>query len=668
MKFPFRKGAPVETVPDGAVPYESLPAEAAPDEVLPTEATAADQAAVDMPAAMAVQSRASRHEPDPTEPDSASALPADPVSDEDRPADVGDLGARRPRFRAIRTVLAWLRPGRKFERYAWLPVGVALAAIVVLVSVYSQTVQSSDQALVLMGFDSDRAQLITALIIAAVGAVVVTLVVNRVGFATLLGLGSLAVLFTQTFVAETQNALAATGALGAFDPVGWLLTLLTLVVIGVVISWAVAIVAAAVRPGLVSSLLALCQILGFALLIVGSIVSRVGARLLRRPAAWGLALRELANAHRPSLRLARRPVAAALVIVLLAATIPAFADMVNLTPDALMLGGNNQGGGLVHDVSFPAESQVARASGTPSPSPMASSSASAGPASSSPSPTPSITAAPGTKPWLAWKPSGAGRVDKVLMLAPWRGGTATNSEIDVYTPPGYVGSGQRTYPVIYEAPTGLDLWGKGTGVISALDTLIDSGQMPASIVVFIDSGGAPYGDTECADMYDGSQWFESYITNTIPTWVETHYDAIPDPKARAIMGMSMGGFCAAMLALRHPDVFGISISFSGYYTAGAGGPASMKPFGTNLDDFSPALLAPARAAEDASKLYFIIVVNPYQSFYGPHATNFEKILLDNGYKYLSINSDYTHGWGQVRNETPPAMKAWGSQLVLNGIW
>jgi S-formylglutathione hydrolase FrmB len=360
----------------------------------------------------------------------------------------------------------------------------------------------------------------------------------------------------------------------------------------------------------------------------------------------------------------RRPVAALLVVVLLAVTVPVFGDMVNLSPDALMLQGDNQGGGLVHSVSFPAVSPIAQATATPSPTPSPSS----GPLLPTPSPTPSLTAAPGTKPWLDWKPSGSGLVTTVDMLAPWTGGTKSTSQIDIYTPPGYQGSGDRPYPVIYEAPTGLPLWGKGTGIISALDTLIDSGEMPAAIVVFIDSSGAPYGDTECADMYDGSQWFESYITNTVVNWVEERYNVIHDPKARAIMGMSAGGFCAAMLALRHPDVFGVSISFSGYFTSGAGGPSSAKPFGSSLDAHSPALLAPKLAAEAVLKPYFIIVANPYQDFYGPHATNFEKILQTNGYRYYAINSVYTHGWPQVRYETPPALVAWGAQLVNSGIW
>jgi enterochelin esterase-like enzyme len=504
------------------------------------------------------------------------------------------------------------------------------------VSVFSGGVESTDSTLVLMGFDPDRAQLITALIVAAIAAAAVGLLSDRTDFATMLGTYSLVALFGQTFVIETQNALASTGAVGSFDLGGWVLTLITLLVIGLLVSWAGATLAIAVRPGLLAS---------------------------------ALAVRDIAKARRPSRRLARRPLAALLVAALLVVTVPAFGDMVNVSPDVLMFNGEH-GPGLVPGNSIPEISPIAQASATPSPTPGASSSSSGAMVSPSPSPTPVTTAAPGTRPWLAWKPSGTGSVHVISMAAPWVGGSKSTSDISVYTPPGYDPAGTRRYPVLYEAPTGLPLWGKGTNVIGALDILIDSGDVPASIVAFIDSSGGPYGDTQCADSYDGRQWFESYISTTAVNYVDQHYLTISDPRARGIMGMSAGGFCAAMLALRHPDIFSISISFSGYYWAGAAGTSSALPFGgaAGLKSHSPALLAAEIPGADRSKLYFVVIADAAQQFYGPQAAAFEKILKADGYKYLAVNSPDTHGWPQVRYETPGALRAWAARLVINGIW
>ncbi|MFI5258195.1 MAG: alpha/beta hydrolase [Candidatus Limnocylindrales bacterium] len=546
--------------------------------------------------------------------------------------------AGRVKATAVPAALAGVpRPGVRFEKHAWIPAGVAIAAAVVLGSILSATVQSTDAALVLMGFDPDRAQLITSLIIAAIASAAVTVVVNRIAFATLLGAGSVVALFTQTFVTETQNALGATGALGSFDLIGWVLTLVTLAMIAVIASWAGATIAAAVRPSLIAS---------------------------------GVALREIVRTRRPSRQLARRPIAAALVLVLLVVTVPAFGDMVNLSPDALMLAGS-QYQGLAPGNSIPNVSPVTEltASPTPTSTPTTSASSTATTSASAPA-TPFKAAKPGTKPWLAWKPTGIGHLTMVNLPAPWVGGTKSTSEIDIYTPPGYDNYADRLYPVLYEAPTGIALWDKGTHVLSALDDLIDSGQMPATIVVFIDSLGAPYGDTQCADAMNASQWFEQYISTTVPNWVDSRYKTIKDPRARGIMGMSAGGFCATMLEMRHPDVFGISISFSGYFWAGAAGTSSALPFGNaeGINSHSPAVLAPQIPAKERPRMYFDVIACMGQKFYGPEAQSFEKILKANGFPYLAVSSPYTHGWSQVRYETPGAMADWGARLVINGIW
>jgi len=215
-------------------------------------------------------------------------------------------------------------------------------------------------------------------------------------------------------------------------------------------------------------------------------------------------------------------------------------------------------------------------------------------------------------------------------------------------------------------------------VVSTLDTMIDSGEMPATIVVFIDSLGSPYGDTQCADMYDGSQWFETYISKTVVEVLDRDFRTIADSRARGIMGMSAGGFCAPMLTLRHPDVFSISISFSGYFTAGASGPTGQKPFGdaAGIQSHSPVVLAAQVPDVYRSSLYFVVIACqsqalgscPKQEFYASHAYNFEKVLKADGFSYLNVSSPWTHGWGQVRNETPGALRAWGARLVVNGIW
>jgi enterochelin esterase-like enzyme len=251
------------------------------------------------------------------------------------------------------------------------------------------------------------------------------------------------------------------------------------------------------------------------------------------------------------------------------------------------------------------------------------------------------------------------------MQAPWvNGGSA---DIVIYTPPGYSTSG-LDYPVIYEAPTNYSLW--GTAVNTQLDYLIDNGDIPATIMVFISDVGAPFVPSECIDMYNGRQMMETYISKTVVNWVDDHYRTILDARARAIMGFSAGGFCAAMLALRHPDVFNTSIEFSGYFQAGSAGVNSTRPYRDQADmnAHSPDLLAEKLPGSDVMRLYFIVVSAPGTDFIGAQAAYFDKILKTYGFKFKEVDSIYPHGWTEVREETPGTLREWAAQMVRSGIW
>jgi enterochelin esterase-like enzyme len=49
--------------------------------------------------------------------------------------------------------------------------------------------------------------------------------------------------------------------------------------------------------------------------------------------------------------------------------------------------------------------------------------------------------------------------------------------------------------------------------------------------------------------------------------VDQEYRTLAGPHHRVIAGLSDGGYGAANIALRHPDIFGMAISLSGYFKA-----------------------------------------------------------------------------------------------------
>ena len=413
---------------------------------------------------------------------------------------------------------------------------------------------------------------------------------------------------------------------GTFDPIGWLMTLATLATMGWIVGWAGAALAQSLRPGLIEI---------------------------------GQTIREAVRARHLDSSLMRRPLAAGLVLILLMVTMPVFGDMVNYTPDSRMLHGGAPPVGLVPVDQSAAPSTVAD---------LPSASSSTGAASPAPSSSRSPSPVPADRPWLAWRPSGSGAVNLEHLPAPWRGGSTT-AGVGIYTPPGYEAGGGRRYPVLYEAPNTYAAWDAAVNVRVVLDTLIDNGSIPAMIVVFVDAQGGPYPDSECANSVDGREWMDTFISKTVVSYVDTHYMTINGAAGRGVIGFSQGGYCAAVLALRHPSVFGTSIPISGYFRAGQGDSTSALPFGSSapaLKAASPISIAPTLPAAARASLFFVVISSPTQPFYGAAATAFERVIDTNGYTYVVQNAKVPHGWVQVREQLPGALEAWGAHLAVSG--
>ena len=554
-----------------------------------------------------------------------AAEPAEVTATPSRPAGEGRLR------RGFGQVAAAAHQGAGFT------IAVAAAAAVVAGSAALGPVAGSNAVLVGLGFDPDRAQLITALIVGGTAAAVAYLCGGLRLTAVALGLASILAVFGPAFVRETRDAMAATGALGAFDPTGWTITLLSVLVVGVLTSWATVVCFVPVRRELAVSARA------------------VLAATRKRPfdrQSW------------------TRPVATLLMMSLLAITLPVAGDLFNYGADTRMIAGGPPRMGLApQDQPLPsADLASSPAVATPVPPPSSVPSSAQSP---TPSATPSPTPVPTDLPWKSSPPAGKSKMLYLAFNGPWVDAGSDTVEVAVYLPPGYDGSGDKRYPAVYEAPFPFNLWNGAFHMQPMLDELITAGTIPPSLFVFISSGAGPYGDTECADTYDGREKMDDFMGITVPTWIDRHYRTIAKPGARATLGMSEGGYCAAILALHHHDVFGAAISFSGYFTAGVAGAATRLPFGGNqklIDNDSPTYVAPRLPASVKPNLYFLIVANRTQEFYGSEATGFARILTDAGIKCSFIDSDSPHGWPQVRNYLQQVLVLLGTQQAEWGVF
>lgn len=87
---------------------------------------------------------------------------------------------------------------------------------------------------------------------------------------------------------------------------------------------------------------------------------------------------------------------------------------------------------------------------------------------------------------------------------------------------------------------------------------------PVAYSECVDHRPSAFGRTEQASTYCVQRpRYEDYIAKDLIKHVDATFRTVADRKARAILGVSMGGFGALMLAMRHKDVWSVAVSHSG---------------------------------------------------------------------------------------------------------
>jgi len=130
----------------------------------------------------------------------------------------------------------------------------------------------------------------------------------------------------------------------------------------------------------------------------------------------------------------------------------------------------------------------------------------------------------------------------------------------IYFPPAYFAKPRPTLGVVVllagEPGTPED-WTHGGNADVASDAYADRHGGRAPILVMADQNGSITADTECVGAS------EQYLTVDVPRFMAKRFKIATDPGQWAIGGLSEGGMCGIMLALRHPDVFQTFLDFSG---------------------------------------------------------------------------------------------------------
>lgn len=163
-----------------------------------------------------------------------------------------------------------------------------------------------------------------------------------------------------------------------------------------------------------------------------------------------------------------------------------------------------------------------------------------------------------------------GRQGDVLRFRVGGGPSGVSADVYVAVPADYdqqVRAGHR-FPVL-EAfsgyPSDPRQWLSVMGLEHSLSSLAARRQIAETLVVMPTVELPPGTDTECVDGGAAAAQVERWVAEDVPAWVESALPVQRGSQAWAGIGLSTGGYCAAMVAMRHPGVYGAAISFAGYY-------------------------------------------------------------------------------------------------------
>jgi len=126
-------------------------------------------------------------------------------------------------------------------------------------------------------------------------------------------------------------------------------------------------------------------------------------------------------------------------------------------------------------------------------------------------------------------------------------------------PPGYEASSNKHYPTLYflhglfeDEHSWLDRGGE-----EIWEGLTNQGGLTNFIVVLPAGGRTFYVNSQ-----DGRDRYEDFFTQELVPEIDRKYRTLAVPGGRGISGVSMGGYGALHLAMRHPDVFGSASAHS----------------------------------------------------------------------------------------------------------
>ena len=208
-----------------------------------------------------------------------------------------------------------------------------------------------------------------------------------------------------------------------------------------------------------------------------------------------------------------------------------------------------------------------------------------------------------------------------------------DKQMHVYLPPGYDPAGDIRYPVLYLNHGGGENdshWTASGKTHLILDNLIADGKARPMIVIMPHTGGVVSANVPALGEDDACT--REYLEDILP-YVDANYRTIPTREARAVAGLSMGGFVVLNTGFTHLETFGeLYVFSSGYF------PQMVEQF---AETYAPILSDPHVNEKFAMPIYFgvgetdIAMVNSFRT---------ESVFSRHGIRHYSVLSSHGHEW------------------------
>jgi enterochelin esterase-like enzyme len=237
--------------------------------------------------------------------------------------------------------------------------------------------------------------------------------------------------------------------------------------------------------------------------------------------------------------------------------------------------------------------------------------------------------------------------------------------VDVYLPPGYAAHPARRYPVMYmlhgvPGRPGAFLATVRAGVLE--DELVARHLLRPMILVMPFGSTGSFTDEEWANGVSSGNAWETFLARDVVRAVDQRYRTIRSGDARALVGLSEGGYGALNIGLHHPGEFRVLESWSGYENADDVGAV----FGHQralLQANSPSLtLGYATAALRRAHTYFWFYSGTDDRFRTQNAA-FASELAQAGLPHRFFLVRGGHNWALWRGNAARALLAASRRLV-----